>query len=501
MLNRSVSCILPKTMPLYLPIGKVEEKDEDEILIPATVIVGNIATEIMVTIASKNLRDSFILKSPLVFKSDIDISLPFKGDQVCLIRSGQTSKFRIDYTNDTKECLNSLKGCPYTLKIVACRVGDKSIEKQYHALYKEKEYLEGWFNFNDKDIKSIIQSFIKSHFSIEKDPIFSGYSIISEEDHIEKTGTSLVFGSNDQKIKCVCFTSDKIITGSDKILRVWDLVTKTSFRFLGHTKTINYAIALDENRICSCSDDFTLRIWNLKTKNCDMVCIGHESYVTRLSLFDQPKIISSSHDKSIRVWNFLGQCEAILTGHQNNVRCISPYGGNQIISGSYDNTVKIWDLEGEIATYTGHTDSISCMCIIGDTIISGSYDTTMRVWNLGKCTKILLGHKFVITCIIAYGDNKIISGSYDGNIRIWNLEDGKCDVIPVENCDDRLTCLFLLDNKVYAGTYTGIVKVYDLEILQCERTLRGHVSPILNINCIGGKIVTTSTGSTIRIWD
>lgn len=494
--------LLPQSIPAP---PAVHVNDTGDIIVPATVIIGNISADITVTItAQSNIRDCFTLKNPLVFSCDIDLTLLLKGDQICLITS--QNKYRIDYTNNPSKYLAALKmGSPYPLKIIGCRLGNKNIESQYHLLFKDKEYIKGWFDLNDEDVKLILKSFIKARFSKEKVPM-GGQFINSSHDSLVTTKDGYILNSNDEKTTRDALVIDNlVITCSGKIIKLWDLITLKAERLIGHTDTVN-CLAAYNNYIASASDDYTIRLWNLTTKTCDMVFIGHELYVTRVIFSSEGKIISASHDKTIRVWNLDGTCEAILKGHENNLCCITAYN-DCILSGAYDNTLKIWKNNECMVSLNGHTDAISCMVVLPDnTIISGSYDQTLRIWNQeGKCSKILMGHKSVITCITYFvkeGNYIIITGSYDGNIRKWNLSDDGTPICIDSNEEDRLTCLIIQNEKLYASTYVGTIKIWDINTFKYESTLKGHHNPILKLNFLSdGRLVSTSTGSTTRIYN
>lgn len=59
--------------------------------------------------------------------------------------------------------------------------------------------------------------------------------------------------------------------------------------------------------------------------------------------FDDTRIASGSYDKTIRVWDIRsGDCNAVLTlaGHSGTVRCLN-LNGNRLVSGSVDRSIKV----------------------------------------------------------------------------------------------------------------------------------------------------------------
>ena len=59
--------------------------------------------------------------------------------------------------------------------------------------------------------------------------------------------------------------------------------------------------------------------------------------------FDDTRIASGSYDKTIRVWDIRsGDCDSVLTlaGHSGTVRCLN-LNGNRLVSGSVDRSIKV----------------------------------------------------------------------------------------------------------------------------------------------------------------
>lgn len=94
-----------------------------------------------------------------------------------------------------------------------------------------------------------------------------------------------------------------------------------------------------------------------------------------------------------------------------------------VISGSLDNTIKQWNVEtGECKrTLFGHVEGVWAVDMDKLRIVSASHDRTIKVWDhTGQCKHTLVGHRGAVTSI-ALGDDKIISGSDDSTIRIWSF--------------------------------------------------------------------------------
>lgn len=174
---------------------------------------------------------------------------------------------------------------------------------------------------------------------------------------------------------------------------------------------------LPNGKLLSGSDN-KLKIWNLKTKECEKIFTGHTGYIQQIQFLSSGKIVSASSDKTLRIWNLEGICEAILRGHNKIVYQVKVFNG-KIFSISADYTIRVWNFAGICELILkGHQKLILQIQLLPDNrLISSSYDKTMRVWNLetGLCEEIIFTTDYIRRLII---DNQIITRS-GNNISVW----------------------------------------------------------------------------------
>jgi WD40 repeat protein len=74
---------------------------------------------------------------------------------------------------------------------------------------------------------------------------------------------------------------------------------------LGHIKCVCSAnFSPNDESIISCSWDYSIKIWEVKTGNLLKTLLGHKNTVSEvLYTPDSIKIISSAHDNTIKIWN------------------------------------------------------------------------------------------------------------------------------------------------------------------------------------------------------
>jgi WD40 repeat protein len=102
---------------------------------------------------------------------------------------------------------------------------------------------------------------------------------------------------------------------------------------------------------------------------------------------DGRRAIAGSGDYSIRLWDLETRQELrCFLGHRDTVTSLamSPDAGT-FLSGSEGQTMRLWDLEGGVqrCVFRGHKDSVKGVGFSaeGDRAVSWSVDGTIRLWQ------------------------------------------------------------------------------------------------------------------------
>jgi len=296
---------------------------------------------------------------------------------------------------------------------------------------------------------------------------------------------------------------------------------------LGHTDGVrSVAFSPNGRQVLSCSNDSTIKLWNIDTGREIMTFSGHESYVRSVAFSpDGRQVLSGSSDSTIKLWDInTGREIMTFSGHEGEVTSVafSP-DGKQVISGSYDQTVKLWDVNTgrEIRTFSGHTDLVFSVAFSpnGKQIVSsGSYDLTIKLWDIrtGKEIRTFSGYTDPVNSVTFSPDGKqILSGggysqSSSGHlktVKLWDVNTGK-EIRTFSGHKFRISSVvFSPDGRqILSGSDeddNSAIKLWDTNTGREIRTFSDQTGRIESVTFSpdGKQILSGDVYGFIKLWD
>jgi F-box/WD-40 domain protein MET30 len=256
----------------------------------------------------------------------------------------------------------------------------------------------------------------------------------------------------------VHFDAQLLASGSiDKSVKIFDFNSKEAFCLKGHTDWVNSTrLDISSRTVMSASDDTTLKLWDLDTRQVVRTFEGHVGHVQQILLLppeyepddelvtglagpgDNTDALStaSGGDGNSTAAFMHPDRRSNSPSRDEDIRQMygSPFASDPsrplppryFLSGALDSTIRLWDsATGRcLKTMFGHLEGV--WSLAGDTIrvISGANDGMVKCWEprSGKCDATFVGHRGPVTCV-GLSDSRMASGSEDGEIRIYSFKD------------------------------------------------------------------------------
>ncbi|GAB7358789.1 hypothetical protein MBLNU230_g4014t1 [Neophaeotheca triangularis] len=157
---------------------------------------------------------------------------------------------------------------------------------------------------------------------------------------------------------------------------------------------------------------------------------GHKQSVNlvRWKPDELTEFMSCSDDRTVRLWD-LTEDEAKWTGvgHTDYVRsgCFLPNQSHMVVSGSYDQTVRVWDTrqDGRPALTFKHAAAIEDVLPLSPTTLAAASGNQVSILDLvaGRPSNVLHSHQKTVTALAtAQNSSRLLTAALDGHVKIHN---------------------------------------------------------------------------------
>jgi WD40 repeat protein len=321
---------------------------------------------------------------------------------------------------------------------------------------------------------------------------------------------AVMVGHTDSVEGAVALDCGRLLSWSDDgTLRLWDGTTGAPLTVLeGHTHSVNGALGLDDGRLLSWSLDKTLLIWDAATGVPLAVLKGHTSRVAGALALDDGRILSWSSDKTLRLWlGATGAPLAVLEGHTRGVEGALALDDGRILSWSSDNTLRLWRgaTGAPLAVLEGHTAMVrGALTLDCGRLLSWSVDNTLRLWGTatGAPLAVLEGHTHFVEGALALDDGRIVSWSRDMTLRLWDAATGTPIAVLEGHKDTVLGALTIDGGRLLSWSADNALRLWEVATGAPVAALEGHKDTVRGALAVcGGRLRSWSDDHTLRTWD
>jgi WD40 repeat protein len=304
-----------------------------------------------------------------------------------------------------------------------------------------------------------------------------------------------------------------LMSASGRDAKLWDVRTGEMVRaFNGHTDEV-YLIALSHDGVlvATGANDYTVRIWDLSTGNCDAILEGNSSVRSICWLKEGNQILSGLGDGTINAWDVVTKTRLNTTrGHDFAVSSLaSSSQGDIFASASHVDSIQIYD---------ARTFELFKTFLIDEPVYSIFFSPKgdRIVYSAGKAVHIqdlqqestkttYKGNEMMVSsAVFAPDGSTIASASRDGNIKFWQCE----DEIAHENTPSFTViavCISEDGQKIISGSVDETIMIWNVHTGECLETIRSSRGDAavyaIALSPTNSLVVSRYEEKKLRLWD
>jgi len=329
--------------------------------------------------------------------------------------------------------------------------------------------------------------------------------------------------------KAVAFSPDGshvLASSQDNTIKVYALATQARVQLLaGHTDWVNSAQfhPADANRVVSCSDDRTIRAWDVaagrqvarvmfESKTKATFGQTHDGFVWGACFSpDGALICTCSADHTARLWDAVsGEQLFQLTGHDDEVTsCHFNHDGRLVVTGSDDKSVRVWRTNtGEQWQKMTVQTKVTCVRVAHHSdriaLSHGSNVVILDIATAKECERFTHHSALVRCCDWSPADDRLLTGSNDKTASVFDVASQRV-LTSYQNTEGRVVCCRWSQQQDVVATGGGDrkVRLWNAATGETLAVLEGHGSAIkcIDFSSDGTRLVSSSEDRSLRVWE
>lgn len=313
----------------------------------------------------------------------------------------------------------------------------------------------------------------------------------------------------------------KVISGStDKIIKIWDLVSGTPLHTLTGTTAPAYVVTPDGKRLISAGEYGELDVWELETGHLlnrldrysrrTANSVTMEPVVTSVMLLPgDGDVFAWSKDKKCDIWRLSdGKLLDSWLWEPSLVTAMTPDGKTVIACYHEDRNISVFDLVSKklLRKLEGHTGYVNTLAVTQDglCVVSGADDGKIKYWNLanGQLLRTLEGDQRPVTAVAITPDGKrVVAGMSGGKIKVWDLfHERRLRSLEGHPYDVTAVAITPDGQQIVSASRDQMLKVWDLTSGRLVNSLDVGLVDGVAITIDGRQVIARSKDST-RVWD
>mmetsp|Transcript_60851 Transcript_60851/g.143740 ORF Transcript_60851/g.143740 Transcript_60851/m.143740 type:complete len:314 (-) Transcript_60851:16-957(-) len=222
----------------------------------------------------------------------------------------------------------------------------------------------------------------------------------------------------------------------DRCVVIWDMMTMEARLLAMHDDSVSFlAWSPTDDRILTCGNDNTARLWEVATGKCLGVFRRHTEAVTAAAwLPDGQHFVTGGLDKFIYMWSVTSQDMVLQSWGDVRVNdLVVSSDGRRMAAVCSEKLIHVYDLEACTETCYSELDNLTSLCLsaCGRYALVSVSSEEIHLWdlNIGELLQTFRGHRqghYVIRSALGgVGQNFVISGSEDSQVYIWHRSSGR----------------------------------------------------------------------------